>query len=170
MIPRLFAMILLSSLLLNCSPAKKSGNKTVVTEIGEVQVSTDSINYNEEKYTVSRLINPKDLEGRWYVLTMRRQQFMPAESLDGVTLSFADSSFAGKAPCNSIAGDFILKGANASFSNIIATKMACDQLEAENAFLKLSGNTVKLMGVDGNKLMLKDKDGNTIFECVKDKG
>jgi hypothetical protein len=30
-------------------------------------------------------------------------------------------------------------------------------------------NSVKLMGVDGNKLMLKDKDGNTIFECIKDK-
>jgi heat shock protein HslJ len=166
---RLFAIILLGSLLLHCSPARKSGNKPPVTEIGEARISTDSINYNEEKYTVSRLINPKDLEGRWYVLTMRRQQFMPAESLNGVTLSFADSSFAGKAPCNSIAGDFILKGASARFSNIIATRMACDKLEAENDFLKLLENGVKLMGVDGNKLMLKDKDGNTIFECVKDK-
>ena len=169
MTSRLLAIIFLGSLLLNCSPAKKSGNKPTVTEIGDAQVSTDSINYNEEKYTVSRLINPKDLEGRWYVLTMRRQQFMPAESLDGVTLSFADSSFAGKAPCNSIAGDFNLKGASASFSNIIATKMACDKLEAENAFLKLLENEVKQMGVDGNKLMLKDRDGRTIFECMKDK-
>jgi heat shock protein HslJ len=160
----------MGSMLLNCSPAKRSGDGPAVVEIGDTKLSTDSINYNEEKYTVSQLINPKDLEGRWYVLTMRRQPFMPAESLNGVTLSFADSSFAGKAPCNSIAGDFVLKGANASFSNIIATKMACDQLEAENAILKLLGNTVKLMGVDGNKLMLKDKDGNTIFECVKDKG
>jgi heat shock protein HslJ len=169
MTSRLLVIFLLGSLLLNCSPTNKSVKKPVVTEIGDAQISTDSINYNEEKYTVSRLINPKDLEGRWYVLTMRRQHFMPAEPLNGVTISFADSSFAGKAPCNSIAGDFNLQGAKASFSNIIATKMACDKLEAENAFLKLLSSAVKLMGVDGNKLMLKDKDGNTIFECVKDK-
>jgi heat shock protein HslJ len=169
MISRLLVIGLLGSLMLNCSPSKKSGNKPVVTEIGNAQVTSDSINYNEEKYLVSQLINPKDLQGKWFVLTMRRTQFMPAEPLDGVTLSFADSSFAGKAPCNSIAGDFILNGANTSFSNIIATKMACDKLETENAFLKLLGNSVKLMGVDGRKLMLKDKDGNTIFECIKDK-
>jgi heat shock protein HslJ len=169
MISRLLVIGLLGSLMLNCSPSKKSGNKPVVTEIGNAQVTSDSINYNEEKYLVSQLINPKDLQGKWFVLTMRRTQVMPAEPLNGVTLSFADSSFAGKAPCNSIAGDFILNGANASFSNIIATKMACDKLEMENAFLKLLANSVKLMGVDGNKLMLKDKDGNTIFECIKDK-
>lgn len=168
MIYRLLAIFLLGTLVLNCSPAKKQG-KPVVTEIGDAQVSSDSINYNEEKYSVSQLINPKDLQGKWFVLTMKRQQFMPAEPLDGVTLSFADSSFAGKAPCNSIAGDFILKGANASFTNIIATKMACDKLEIENAFLKLLSNTVKLMGVDGDKLTLKDKDGNTVFECIKSK-
>src|SRR5688572_14383134 len=121
MTSRLLVIFLLGSLLLNCSPAKKSGNNPAVVEIGDAKVSTDSINYNEDRYTVSQLINPKDLEGRWYVLTMRRQQFMPAETLNGVTLSFADSSFAGKAPCNSIAGDFTLNGANASFSNIIAT-------------------------------------------------
>jgi heat shock protein HslJ len=169
MISRLFVICLLGSLLLNCSPAKKSVKPTV-TEIGDARVSTDSINYNEEKYLVSQLINPNDLQGKWFVLTMRRTQFMPAEPLNGVTISFADSAFAGKAPCNSIAGDFILKGANANFSNIIATKMACDKLEMENAFLKLLTNSVKLIGVDGNKLMLKDKDGNTIFECIKDKG
>lgn len=170
MISRLLVICLAGSLLLNCSPSKRSGNKPAVTEIGDAQVSSDSINYNEEKYSVSQLVNPMDLQGKWFVLTMRRQQFMPAEPLNGVTLSFADSSFAGQAPCNSIAGDFIFKGANASFSNIISTKMACDKLEMEHAFLKLLGNSVKLMGIDGNKLMLKDKDGNTIFECIKDKG
>lgn len=169
MISRLLVIWLAGSLMLNCSPSKKSGNKPAVTEIGDAQVSSDSINYNEEKYSVSQLINARDLEGKWFVLTMRRQQFMPAEPLNGVTLSFADSSFAGQAPCNSIAGDFMLKGANASFLNIISTKMACDKLEMERAFLKLLGNSVKLMGIDGNKLMLKDKDGNTIFECIKDK-
>jgi len=166
---RLLVICLLGSFMLNCSPSKKSGSKPAVTEIGEAQVSSDSINYNDEKYSVSQLIYPKDLQGKWFVLTMRRTPFMPAEPLNGVTLSFADSSFAGKAPCNSIAGDFILKGANASFTNVISTKMACDKLEMENAFLKLLGNSVKLMGVDGDKLMLKDKDGNTIFECIKDK-
>lgn len=148
-----------------CTSGKKQSKGVEVVPDGAVIDSSDLFS---DTYTITRVINKKNLEGRWKVTRMYRQKEQQPESLTNVSLSIADSAFAGKAPCNSIAGDFIIKGAAVKFTNIIATKMACPNLEQETAFLGLLEKKVKMIGLESSRLILRDRAGNMVFECVKD--
>jgi heat shock protein HslJ len=152
-----FSAILFQS----CSGQKKIANQPM-------QESKDSIVFYDTEYKTKQKSYKKEMQGTWNVVTMRRQQRAELESLTGVTIEFsADSAFVGKAPCNRMGGIYILKGTSVKFSKTYVTKMACDRIEQETAFLKLLEETVSAYAVSDNKLLLRDGSGNVVFECVR---
>jgi heat shock protein HslJ len=160
---KLFAIALGVCHIAACSSGKESiGGKPVVLPMN------DSTEYVDDRYFVTRVISAGELNGKWNVESMVRMSNMAPEKLDGVTLSFAESLFGGNAPCNSISGEFTLRGSHIKFSNIISTKMACDKLVQENVFLDLLKNKVVLISIEGNELLLKDKSGDKVIECKRE--
>lgn len=113
----------------------------------------------------------KELAGTWKIISMRRQQKADLEMLSDVTLKFdeKDTKFSGKAPCNSIFGTIQLNGYSIRFQNIGSTKMACDKLEQETAFLDLLQTRISAFTVDGDKLYLRDGISNIVFEGEREK-
>jgi heat shock protein HslJ len=108
------------------------------------------------------------LEGKWEVVSMQRQQKADKETLSNVYIEFRnDLSFGGNASCNNMSGVYTLKGTSVKFSNIISTKMACNNLDQENAFLQLLEDRVSAYTVDANKLLLRDGSSNIVFECIR---
>lgn len=108
----------------------------------------------------------KELAGTWTIISMRRQQKADLESLSGVTLKFDenDVKFSGKAPCNSIFGAIQLNGYSIRFQNVGSTKMACDKLEQETAYLNLLQTRVSAFTIESDKLYLRDGISNIVFE------
>jgi heat shock protein HslJ len=153
---------------LSCGPSQKTVKDRGI-EVVPDGAQIDSADYFDDQYTITRLINKKELDGKWIVTRMFRERKNPPENLKDVTLSFADSSFAGNAPCNSIAGDIVIIGTYVKFKNIISTEMACEKLEQEKEFLQLLQNSVSVLTLKEDKLLLRDRAGNNVFECVKDR-
>lgn len=150
--------------LIACAGEKKSTvRKPISTEEPK-----DSIEFFETDFKVKQKSYKKEMQGKWTVATMRRQQKAELENLTGVTIDFgADTAFSGKAPCNRMGGVYTLKGTSIKFSKIFSTKMACDKLEQESAFLKLLEETVSAYSVDGNRLLLRDGSSNIVFELTR---
>lgn len=97
---------------------------------------------------------------------MRRQPKVNAETLTNTFLTInEDSSFTGSSGCNRISGKFILKGTGIKFSNVAATKMACDKMEQESALLRLLQQSISKYSVAGDKLYFRDGVGNIILEA-----
>lgn len=163
---RLLVIIAIAGIFFSaCSGQKKTGSsKKAINEV-PANAAIDSSTYNDD-YIITNM--SKEIEGRWIITKMYRQQNSMAENLNNVSLSFADTSFAGKAPCNSIAGACYINGMKIKFTNIISTKMACDKLEQETAYLKLLQNAVTNFYIKDDKLLLKDAGDNIVFEGVKE--
>ena len=159
-IPAVMAIVFLAA----CAGEKKTpARRPVATEDPK-----DSIEFYETDFKVKQKSYKKEMIGKWSVATMRRQQKAELEQLSGVTIEFgSDTSFSGKAPCNRIGGVYTLKGTSIKFSRIFATRMACDKLEQETAFLKLLEETVSAYSVEGNKLLLRDGSSNIVFELKR---
>lgn len=154
--------------ILSCGPSQKTVKNKGIEVVPE-GAQVDSADYFDDQYTITRLINQKELDGKWIVTRMFRERKDPPENLKDVTLSFADSSFAGNAPCNSIAGDIVIIGTHVRFRNIISTRMACEKMEQEKEFIQLLQNSVSVLTLKEGKLLLRDRAGNNVFECVKDR-
>src|SRR4030095_13252709 len=104
----------------------------------------------------------------WEVTSMRRQQKAELEILSNVHFELkADSTFTGKGGCNNLRGKFSVKGSSIKFAAIISTKMACDNLDKENAFLNLLENRISEYTFLGNELLLRDGASNIVFECKR---
>lgn len=149
--------------LIACAGEKRSTVRKPIQEEPK-----DSIEFYETDFKVKQKSYKKEMQGKWSVTTMRRQQKAELEQLSGVTIEFStDSSFSGKVPCNRIGGVYTLKGTSIKFSRIFATRMACDKLEQESAFLKLLEETVSAYTVEGNTLLLRDGSSNIVFELKR---
>jgi heat shock protein HslJ len=109
----------------------------------------------------------KGLVGKWDVVKMNAGYDTSAESLSDVFLTFADSSFGGKAPCNHIGGSYIMNGSSISFNDIISTKMACERIEQENRFVNLLDSSVKQFSITENLLQFKDASNRVVLECKR---
>jgi len=168
---RIFALVPVAIVIIFLSWSAE--NKGVAHSQSIYGVSTadtvrDSIIFYDSEIKTKQKSYKKELQGKWNVTTMRRQQKAELENLSNVSIEFkADLSFSGKAPCNSIGGIYTLKGTSIKFSNIIATKMACDNLEQESAFLRLLEGTVSAYSVSEIKLLLRDGASNIVFECER---
>jgi heat shock protein HslJ len=153
-------MVLLAA---SCSGQKKNPSQRTPS------IVEDSVVFYETDYKTKQKSYFKELQGKWTIVSMRRQQKAELENLAGVTVEFrADTSFAGKAPCNNMGGKYTLKGTSIKFSNVYTTKMACGNLEQETAFLKLLQETVSAYSVTDQQLLLRDGAGNIVFEARKE--
>lgn len=53
------------------------------------------------------------------------------------TLTFAAGTFGIKTNCNTLGGDYTLRGDSIAFANIITTEMACDNMEVETLLMRI---------------------------------
>ncbi|MEJ0102129.1 MAG: META domain-containing protein [Bacteroidota bacterium] len=152
----------------SCSGEKKSGaGRPQVIVRGDANAKDTAEWYDAEIRTVQKSYK-KELQGKWNITVMHRQQKAIPEKMNDVSVTFSpDSAFSGKAPCNTVGGVYILKGTSIRFSKIISTMMACSQMEQESAFLKLLEQTVSAYSVSENKLYLRDGASNIVFECQR---
>ena len=127
----------------------------------------DSADYFNNDFTVTHIANEKRIHGKWNVQMMYRSSNSSAEKLSGVVLDFAGSQFRGKAPCNTISGSYVIKDFKISFSATISTKMACDKLDQESAYLKLLESRIDNFTFIQDKLVLKDSENHVVVECIK---
>jgi len=74
-----------------------------------------------------------------------------------------ENRIAGFGGCNRINGPVQRNGQNLKFGLIIATKMACPDLETESRFLKLLTNRTWKYEIDGKNLILTDGNEQLVF-------
>ena len=162
------AVITIAVIGFSCSEAKNwsGGRPQFIYGTGPVDTTGDSIIFYDQEIKTKQKSYKKELRGKWIVVSMKRQQKAEMEMLNNVYLEFgSDSSFSGNASCNKIRGIYTLKGTSIKFSNIAATKMACNTLDQETAFLQLLEDRISAYSVDESKLLLRDGSSNIVFEC-----
>ena len=141
--------------------APAGSNDTVIRHV------EDSIEFYETDFEARQKNYRELLIGTWIVDSMHRQARMETDFLSNVSLTFADSTFTGSGGCNRISGKYTLKGTSIKFSDVISTKMACDRLDQEVAFLQLLQSTVSAYTVTQNVLWLRDGASNIVFHARK---
>lgn len=157
-----------ASLLINCSSPKRfeAGRPRFIVR-GDTSTK-DSIIVVETEVEGRQRSDFDKMLGSWDVVTMRRQQKAELENLSNVHFELkADSTFTGKGGCNIINGKFSVKGSSIKFKSIISTRMACDNMDKENAFLNLLENRISEYTFNGNQLLLRDGASNIVFECKR---
>ena len=157
----LLPFLFLCAVLLSCTSTRNTERKRNIVYDTTLK---DSIEFYDQEIEIRQKDHLEKLMGGWNLVTMRRQSQMQEEPLSNVYILFtSDTSFTGKAGCNNMSGRFGLKGTSIKFSDIIITKMACDKLEQETAFLQLLQNTVSAYTVNENQLLLRDGASNIVF-------
>ena len=157
----LFPFFIFCVVITSCTSTRSTERKSNVVYDTTLK---DSIEFYDAEIEVRQKNHLDKLMGGWNIITMRRQSQMQEEQLSNVYILFtSDTTFTGKAGCNNMSGRFALKGTSIKFSDIITTKMACDKLEQETAFLQLLQNTVSAYSINDNQLLLRDGASNIVF-------
>ena len=73
-----------------------------------------------------------------------------------IVFEVAEKRFTGNGGCNQINGNYTLDKNEIKFTDVIATKMACNDIEFENAFLSTL-SSIDRYEINGNDLVLKKK-------------
>jgi heat shock protein HslJ len=94
----------------------------------------------------------------WVVVEMRG---VPVQQSGGrrdahIVFEVPEKRFTGNGGCNQINGNYTLDKNEIKFTDVIATKMACNDIEFENAFLTAL-SSVDRYEVNGNDLLLKKR-------------
>ena len=71
-----------------------------------------------------------------------------------IVFEIADKRFRGNGGCNQINGNYSLDKREIHFTDVVATKMSCDDIQFENAFLNELGR-VDRYEMNGDELRLK---------------
>lgn len=151
---------------INCSSPKKFAAGSPRTIMTADSSTPDSIIVVEAEVEARQRSDFNKMIGGWDVLTMRRQQKAELENLSNTYFELkSDSTFTGRGGCNNISGKISIKGSSIRFISIIATKMACENLDKENAFIKLLQDRISEYTFNGNQLLLRDGASNIVFEC-----
>lgn len=101
----------------------------------------------------------KTLEGTTWKLA--KMESIPATAInqetDFFTLEFnaADTMVAGRTNCNRFFGKYELKGQKLSFGNLGMTRMACPDMQYEDAFVKML-DEVDSYAIEGSELKFYD--------------
>jgi len=160
-------IVALSVWLLACAPAKQVAPARHIM-VRDIEDTTTIVEVVETDFEARQKSDLSKMIGRWEVTSMRRQQKTELEKLSNAYFELRpDLTFAGSAGCNNISGKFSVKGSSIKFNSIATTKMACDNLEKENAFLNLLENRVSEYTYNGNELLLRDGASNIVFECKR---
>ena len=94
----------------------------------------------------------------WVVVEMKG---VPVQQSGGrrdahIVFEAAEKRFTGNGGCNQINGNYTLDKNEIKFTDVIATKMACNDIEFENAFLAAL-SSIDRYEVNGNDLLLKKR-------------
>ena len=73
-----------------------------------------------------------------------------------IVFDIAQKRFSGNGGCNQINGNYTLDKNEIKFTDIIATKMACNDIDFENAFLSTLGG-VDRYEIKGDDMLLKNR-------------
>jgi heat shock protein HslJ len=107
--------------------------------------------------------SPEDVT--WRLLTLRGGPVEPpaeGRAIRFIVLESERPGVTGFAGCNRIAGSYTLEGASLTFSEIVATRMACPDGVEEQALLDaLAATTGWTISTDG-RLLLRGSDGATL--------
>ncbi len=95
---------------------------------------------------------------RWVVAEMKG---VPVQQSGGrkdafIRFEVPEKRFVGNGGCNQINGNYTLDKNELMFSEVISTKMSCNDIEFENTFLKILA-TVNRYEIRGTDLVLKNK-------------
>lgn len=94
----------------------------------------------------------------WVVVEMKG---VPVQQSGGrrdahIVFEVAEKRFTGNGGCNQINGNYTLDKNEIKFTDVIVTKMACNDIEFENAFLSTL-SSIDRYEINGNDLVLKKK-------------
>jgi heat shock protein HslJ len=73
-----------------------------------------------------------------------------------ITFDVSQKRFSGNGGCNQINGNYTLNKSEIHFTDAVATKMACNDIDFENTFLATL-NSIDRYEVNGNDLLLKKR-------------
>jgi heat shock protein HslJ len=153
--------------LLACAPAKQVAPARHIT-VRDVEDTATIVQVVETDFEARQKSDLNKMIGMWKVTSMRRQQRAELEGLSNVYFELKpDLTFAGKGGCNNMSGKFSVKGSSIKFNSIATTKMACDNMNKEDAFLSLLENRVSEYTYKGDELLLRDGASNVVFECKR---
>ena len=153
--------------LLACTPAKQVAPARHIV-VRDVEDTTTIVQVVETDVEARQKSDLSKMIGKWEVTSMRRQQKAELENLSNVYFELnPDLTFAGKGGCNNMSGKFAVKGSSIKFNSIATTKMSCDNMDKENAFLNLLENRVSEYTYKGDVLLLRDGASNIVFECKR---
>jgi len=95
---------------------------------------------------------------RWILTDMKGVPVQLSGGRRDAYLSFDayNKTFSGNGGCNQISGSYNLEKGNIRFGEVLSTKMSCEDIQFENAFLATLGS-VDRFEQKGNDLLLKKK-------------
>ena len=110
--------------------------------------------------------------GRRWVLT--EMKGVPVQLSGGrrdayINFDAGEKRFAGNGGCNQISGSYSLDKKNIHFGEVISTKMSCEDIQFENAFLSTL-SSVEHYEQQGNDLLLKKKKDVLLRFSVRNPG
>ena len=93
---------------------------------------------------------------RWVLTEMKKVPVQLSGGRRDAYINFEqrEKRFSGNGGCNQISGNYSLDKKAIHFSEVISTKMSCEDISFENTFLSTL-NTVDRYEVKGNDLLLK---------------
>jgi heat shock protein HslJ len=160
-------VITLVAWFLACTPAKQVAPARHIA-VRDVEDTTTIVQVVETDVEARQKSDLGKMIGRWEVTSMRRQQKAELEKLSNVYFELSpDLTFVGNGGCNNMSGKFSVKGSSIKFNSIATTKMACDNMDKENAFLNLLESRVSEYTYKGDVLLLGDGASNIVFECKR---
>lgn len=121
----------------------------------------------EEKQHYAVAISDNILNGEWTVAEVNGAKITGEENRPYINFSVAEKRFYGSNGCNILNGDFVVKGTELSFENVIATQRACHEAPFEYEINYTIGQ-VKTYMVDriGNEYYLSLFDTNKVQVMV----
>ena len=95
---------------------------------------------------------------RWVLVEMKGVPVQQSGGRKDAFINFEvdQKRFRGNGGCNQINGNYSVDKNSIQFSEVISTKMSCDDIEFENTFLSALGS-INRYEVKGNDLLLKRK-------------
>ncbi len=150
-------------------------NDAVVADTAKVDSSDVELLNKMSTETTTKTTDPSKgkyalAETKWKLVELNGKAVKSATNKDYfINLDSKSGKFAAYAGCNSLAGTFVMKATGKlTFSKIIATRMACPNMEFESNFIKTIEKTENYM-IEGKMLHFHKLRGaaSAKFEAVK---
>lgn len=137
---------------------------------GETRTNSVKVNFqltNQEKPQAysgcGNYLTPYDLHDVWELVSMNNQPIERKENSQApyLILNALNSTMTGTGGCNRINATFLLRGKTLTFGPCISTKMACPNLDQEQAFISaISEQTLKIK-MDDNLTLFQGNSSMT---------